>query len=76
MIFKYKCDKCNNIFEANVSPIDVVIKCPACNSKATRIFEATRNFHIPSYFHTNKSDIFSYEEWQELKKDPNVERAK
>jgi len=40
------------------------------------MFHAISNMFIPSYFHTSKSDVFSYEEWNKLKKDPNVVRAK
>lgn len=75
MIFDFICKDCG-IFEANrVSGTDF-IDCPKCGKPAARTFHATTNFHIPSYFHTSKSDIFTHEEWQDLKKDPNVERAK
>jgi len=52
------------------------IDCPYCGKPAIKKFHATTNVHIPAYFHTCRSDIFTHEEWQDLKKDPNVERAK
>lgn len=75
MIFEFRCSKCNFIFEDNVSS-DTLVLCPKCESICERQFHATTNFHIPSYWHTSRSDVFTDKEWADLKKDPNVERAK
>ncbi len=75
MIFDYKCLECDYKFEA-VPPKNKEVVCPKCGKPTERLFKATTNFHIPSYFHTSKSDIFSYEEWQDLKKNPDIERAR
>jgi len=74
MIYEYKC-KCGNRFEATAS-IDKDVVCHACGEIAERQFHATKDVFIPSYFHTSKSDIYTYEEWQDLKKNPDIERAK
>jgi len=50
--------------------------CPLCGSKAYRQFHACTNIYTPSYFHTSRSDIFDEGEWQDLKKNPDIERAK
>ena len=50
--------------------------CPKCNGDGIRQFHATSNVFIPAYFHTSKSDIFTHEEWQALKKNPDIERAR
>lgn len=76
MIFEFKCKKCNNVFEQNATSNDAYWTCPRCGGYAKRMFSATPNIFIPAYFHTSRSDIFSDTEWQDLKKDPNVERAK
>lgn len=70
MILEYKCSSCKNTFESN-NPT-----CPKCGNIAKKQFHATSNVFIPAYFHTSRSDIFTDKEWQDLKKDPNVERAK
>jgi len=75
MRFNFKCDKCNSVFEQVASPNDKMKSCPFCGSQAKRQFHACKNIYIPSYFHTTKSDIFSDTEWQDLKKNPNIERA-
>ena len=73
MIFEFKCLKCKSVFEDNTSEKYRV--CPKCASIAKRQFHACTNIHIPSYWHTSRSDVFTDQEWQDLKKDPNVERA-
>jgi len=75
LIFDYTCKDCGT-FEAYKSMDTEFIECPLCSKPAEKQFHATTNFHIPSYFHTCRSDIFTHEEWQDLKKDPNIERAK
>jgi len=64
------------LFEKTASGNAEYTICPKCGKYAQKQFHATSNFHIPAHFHTSRSDIFTYEEWQDLKKDPNVERAK
>jgi len=73
MIFEYKCSFCEKIFDDNSGK--PMINCPTCGAPATRQFHACTNIYIPSYFHTSKSDIFSDTEWQDLKKNPDIERA-
>lgn len=75
MIFEYICSKCGYRFEAFANH-KTLVSCPKCGAVAERQFHATTNIHIPSYFHTSRSDIFTDKEWEDLKKDPNVERAK
>jgi len=75
MRFNFKCNKCKRIFESYASPHETTKPCPECGSEAVRQFHACSNIHVPSYFHTSKSDIFSDTEWQDLKKNPNIERA-
>ncbi len=78
MIFEFEClnENCGNKFEENISFDKYYVKCPKCGRYAIRKFHATTNMFVPSYFHTSRSDIFTDSEWQELKKDPNIERAK
>ena len=78
MIFEFEClnKDCGNKFEENISSGEYYVKCPKCGRYAIKKFHATVNMFVPSYFHTSRSDIFTDSEWQELKKDPNVERAK
>lgn len=78
MIFEFEClnENCKNKFEENISFGKYYVKCPECGRYAIKKFHATANMFVPSYFHTSRSDIFSDSEWQELKKDPNVERAR
>ena len=81
MIFEFEClnEDCGNKFEENISFSKYYVKyvkCPKCGRHAIKKFHATTNMFVPSYFHTSRSDIFSDSEWQELKKDPNVERYK
>lgn len=76
MILDFKCNKCRRIFEKNVPTKQKSIRCLYCKGKAKKMFHATSNIHIPAYFHTSRSDIFSDKEWQDLKKDPNIERAR
>ncbi len=45
-------------------------------AEAEKLFAATSNVFIPAYFHTMKSDVFDYQDWRNLKKNPNMERAK
>jgi len=73
--FNFKCNKCRRIFEKIVPANQKSIACPYCGKKASRQFHACVNIHIPSYFHTSKSDIFSDTEWRDLKKNPDIERA-
>jgi putative FmdB family regulatory protein len=75
MIFDFKCINCNHIFEKNISSDEQFILCPKCGRYAKKQFHACTNIYIPSYYHTSRSDIFSDTEWQDLKKDPNIERA-
>ena len=77
MIYEYRCNKCEHEFEAKVFMSDKsIVKCPECESESTKLFAATTNVFIPPYFHTMKSDIFNYQDWRNLKKNPNMERAK
>ena len=76
MRFSFKCDKCNSVFEQVASPTNRMKLCPFCGSKAYRQFHACTNIYTPSYFHTSRSDIFDEGEWQDLKKNPDIERAK
>ena len=76
MIFDFICKKCRRVFEKNVPAKQKSISCPYCKRKAKKMFQATTNFYIPSYFHTSRSDIFDEGEWQDLKKNPDIERAK
>jgi len=76
MIYDFKCIDCNKVFEKNVPARQNSVECPYCKGKAKKMFHATSNMFIPAHFHTSKSDVFSYEEWNKLKKDPNVVRAK
>ena len=73
-VYEFKCTKCKHEFEENVAYDRKYMQCPECGKNSERMFHATSNVHIPGYFHTSKSDIFSHEEWKALKKDPNVER--
>ena len=74
MIFQYKCLECNKEFDKVTDSVTEYVDC-SCGAKAIKVFHATTNFHIPSYFHTSKSDIFTDTEWAELKKNPDIERA-
>jgi putative FmdB family regulatory protein len=77
MIYEFLCQDCGHTFEAVSSWHDDFTNCPKCNGIAKKQFNASNiSVFIPPYFHTNKSDIFTDTEWAELKKDPNVERAK
>jgi putative FmdB family regulatory protein len=76
MIYYYRCEKCKTLFEEASRLGETLKACPCCGATATREFHACTNIYVPSYFHTSRSDIFTDKEWQELKKDPNVERAK
>lgn len=76
MIHEFKCIKCGNVFEKNKSSDIEFTLCPKCGRFAKKQFHACVNIHIPSYFHTSRSDVFTDQEWADLKKDPNVERAK
>jgi putative FmdB family regulatory protein len=75
-IFSFECQKCGEVVEKNVTMDLVVDVCKSCGGPAVKQFHATTNVHIPSYFHTSKSDIFSADEWKALKKDPDVQRVK
>jgi putative FmdB family regulatory protein len=75
--YQFLCQDCGHSFEAVSSWQDDFCVCPKCNGTAKKQFNASNIFtYIPSWWHTNKSDIFSDTEWAELKKDPNAERAK
>lgn len=74
MIFDFRCTKCNKVFEQTAELVDSV-SC-SCGGMAKRLFKATDNFYVPLCFHTNKSDIFDYQEWRDLKKNPDIERAR
>ena len=74
MIFDYQCLECDTVFEKITDSVTEFVDCK-CGGKAVKVFHATTNFHVPSYFHTSKSDIFSDTEWADLKKNPNIERA-
>lgn len=76
MIFSFICKKCRRIFEKDIPVNQKVIVCPYCGKQAHRQFHACTNIYIPSYFHTSRSDIFSDTEWQDLKKNPDIERAR
>jgi len=76
MRFNFICKKCRRVFEKNVPARQKSISCPYCKSKAKKMFHATTNFYIPPYFHTSRSDIFSDSEWKDLKRNPNIERAR
>jgi len=76
MIFNFKCNKCDSVFEQVASPSDKMRLCPFCGDKAIRQFHACTNIYVPSYFHTSRSDIFTDQEWQDLKKNPDIERAR
>jgi len=76
MIFDFLCKKCGKTKEKNVSAKMVIDTCEFCGGISEKQFHACSNIHIPSYFHTSKSDIFTDTEWAALKKDPNIERAK
>jgi len=76
MIYEFKCG-CGCSFDVVLRQQSDFYICPVCGSKAEKQFNASNiSVFIPSCFHTNKSDIFTDTEWAELKKDPNVERAK
>lgn len=75
MIFDFKCKMCGKVFEETAGIKNNSAICPDCKGRAVKIFSATTNFHIPPYFRTSRSDIFSDSEWAALKKDPNIERA-
>ncbi len=76
-IFDFKCELCGELFERKVNHWGVIAtNCFRCGAMAYKQFHATSNLFVPSYFHTNRSDIFSDTEWQALKKDPNIERAR
>ncbi len=74
MIFQFECKVCKKVFEKSVSSGIEFTLCD-CGKYAKKQFHACSNIRIPSYFHTNRSDIFTDKEWQDLKKDPNTERA-
>ena len=76
MRFYYKCEKCKKIFEEIARPDEKLKACPCCGATSARQFHACTNIYVPGYFHTSRSDIFTDKEWQDLKKDPNIERAK
>lgn len=84
MIYEFKCTKCGKVFERNMTSDSVLFDSEnmkdftfcSCGSAAEKQFHATSNVFIPAYFHTSKSDIFTDKEWQDLKKNPNIERAK
>lgn len=76
MIYRFKCTGCDNEFEDTVRMNIEIVTCPRCGGYADKQFHATSDMFVPSYFHTNKSDIFSHEEWQALKKNPDIERAR
>ena len=75
MKYSYECLNCNGKFE-KTAKIDEVVLCPKCGIPADRKFHATSDVFIPSYFHTMKSDIFDYDDWRKLKKNPNIERLR
>ena len=76
MIFNFKCVECKKVFEMYANPADDTIKqCPHCGGNAIRQFHACTNIYVPSYFHTSRSDIFTDKEWQDLKRNPDIERA-
>jgi len=75
MRFNFKCNKCRRVFEKIVLASQKVVVCPYCGKQAKRQFHACTNIHVPACFHTSRSDIFSDTEWQDLKKNPNIERA-
>ena len=75
MRFDFKCLKCKKIFESYASTNEMTKLCPYCGVVAIRQFHSCTNIYVPSYFHTNKSDIFTDKEWQDLKRDPNIERS-
>jgi len=77
MIYTFKCKDCDCDFDEVSSVSNDFHACPRCGGIANKVFNASNIFmYIPSWWHTNKSDIFTDTEWAELKKDPNVERAK
>lgn len=71
----YKCEKCKKVFEELARPNETLKICPCCGATSKKQFQACTNIYIPSYFHTSKSDIFSDTEWQDLKRNPDIERA-
>ena len=79
MIYSFQCldHNCAYEFEAKIriAKIDEM-RCPRCGAGAEKLFAATSNVFIPAYFYTMKSDVFDYQDWRNLKKNPNMERAK
>jgi hypothetical protein len=75
MIFTFKCNNCDNKFEKNVGFGVEFVMCPNCKRYADKQFHACTNVLIPSYFHTNKSDIFTDTEWRDLKNNPDISRV-
>ena len=75
MRFRFKCNKCSYVFKQDATSTNRMKLCPLCGSKAYRQFHACTNIYVPSYFHTSRSDIFDEGEWQDLKKNPDIERA-
>lgn len=75
MILDFKCDNCDRTTEQEIYN-GRIPKCPNCGGRLKKLFYATSNVHIPAYFHTSKSDIFTDTEWADLKKNPNIERSK
>ena len=65
-----------NICEKLKKPHDLNLTCPRCDREALKMFSATSNVFIPPYFMTMKSDIYDYDDWRKLKKNPNIERAR
>ena len=79
MIYDFKCiDRdCGFVFEEVVRNFKTnVTECPKSGEIAGKEFCATSNIFIPPYFMTMKSDIFDSKDWENLKKNPNIERAR
>ena len=81
MTFEFKCEECKKLFEVSISVEIAKLypgypECPECGGRTKKQFHACTNIYVPSYFHTSRSDIFDDKEWQDLKKNPDIERAK